>query len=528
MAIATPTDHEIGGYEHKFVDTPHDRYICKICHHPSRDPYLSVCCGFVFCKSCLDNVRKVTSTCTIIYACPICRADKEFVTFPNKQLDREVKSLHVMCTNEERGCEWQGELNDINNHLGNGAGCQFGDVKCSNECGKMLQQRYLTSHVEIECPCRKVDCQYCHITGEYQFIEGEHKEQCPKLPLPCPNKCGIGSVPREGMEAHRKECPLEMVWCLHKCRKRLQRQHLPNHFENECPRHVVKCHYCHTVKERQFIEGPKHFDLCPKLPLPCPNKCKVGNVPREDMKEHRKECPLEMVECKYLDVGCEERMMRKDLEKHKNEKMEKHLSLTESKLADTTSQLSVALNELTLYKFNDGISSERALSSVKHSIKLQAMAVMVKSGDQVCPVIVNITEFSKQVADKVQKNTSCFFSHDKGYKMCLRAYPAGNGKGTHLSVYLQLMKGPHDDELTWPLRGKFEIKLLNQIHGCEHYSRTVTYDDRTEDDTAGRVTVSNTAGWGYHEFIFNEDLQKVTPTCQYLKDDCIFFQVSKL
>ena len=77
----------------------------------------------------------------------------------------------------------------------------------------MIERRYLTSHVETECPRRKVNCQYCHDTGEHQFIEGQHKEECPKLPLPCPNKCEVGSVPREDMEAHRKECPLDMIQC---------------------------------------------------------------------------------------------------------------------------------------------------------------------------------------------------------------------------------------------------------------------------------------------------------------------------
>ena len=46
--------------------------------------------------------------------------------------------------------------------------------------------------------------------------------------------------------------------------------------------------------------------------------------------------------------------------------------------------------------------------------------------------------------------------------MCLRVHAAGNDKGTHLSVYLYLMKGPHDDELcNMATEGKFEIKLLN-------------------------------------------------------------------
>ena len=190
-----------GRYEYVFIDNVPDRYICKICHSPSRDPLLTVCCGNVFCKSCLETAKLNPD---IGNACPTCRNVTEFNTFPNKQLDREIRSLHVMCTNKERDCEWQGELNDINNHLENSNGCQFVNVACSNKCGKMLQRRYLTSHVETECPRRKVDCQYCPITREYEFIEGEHKEQCPKLPLPCPNDCDVGSVPRQDMEAHKK------------------------------------------------------------------------------------------------------------------------------------------------------------------------------------------------------------------------------------------------------------------------------------------------------------------------------------
>ena len=49
----------------------------------------------------------------------------------------------------------------------------------------MIERQYLTSssHVETECPRRKVNCQYCHDTGEHQFIEGQHKEECPAQPI---------------------------------------------------------------------------------------------------------------------------------------------------------------------------------------------------------------------------------------------------------------------------------------------------------------------------------------------------------
>ena len=133
-----------------------------------------------FCKSCLDKVKNAS---TIINDCPVCR-DKEFVTFPNRQVDREVRGLHIYCINKRKGCKWQGELNNISHHLGNSDGCQFEEVDCFNECGKMLQRQYLTSHVETECPCRKLNCQYCHDTGKHPFIKDQHKEECRKLPLP--------------------------------------------------------------------------------------------------------------------------------------------------------------------------------------------------------------------------------------------------------------------------------------------------------------------------------------------------------
>ena len=92
------------------------------------------------------------------------------------------------------------------------------------------------------------------------------------------------------------------------------------------------------------------------------------------------------------------------------------------------------------------------------------------------------------------------------------------------------MKGSHDDELTWPLRGKFDIKLLNQISDSEHHSNTLVYDDRVPKFSAGRVTQGDKTkeGWDKPKFILNKDLCKITPPCRYLKDDCLFFQVTKL
>ena len=70
-----------GGFEYQFVTPPPDMFICKICHLPSRDPHLTMCCGHAFCESCLDGMKKAKSIVSNV--CPVCRSE-DFVTFPNK------------------------------------------------------------------------------------------------------------------------------------------------------------------------------------------------------------------------------------------------------------------------------------------------------------------------------------------------------------------------------------------------------------------------------------------------------------
>jgi len=147
-------------------------------------------------------------------------------------------------------------------------------------------------------------------------------------------------------------------------------------------------------------------------------------------------------------------------------------------------------------------------------------------------VTIKMSEYSIKKNNKIDWYSDYFYSHNKGYSVSLNVFAAGHGDGedSHLSVFLYLMKGPHDDELTWPLRGEFEIKLLNQIGNSEHYSVILPYDDKTPDDHSSRVTEGNRSkrGWGYPQYISNKDLNKITSICQILKDNSLFFQVIKL
>ena len=57
-----------------------------------------------------------------------------------------------------------------------------------------------------------------------------------------------------------------------------------------------------------------------------------------------------------------------------------------------------------------------------------------------------------------------FYTSQIGYKLRVKLYPAGDGmgKGTHMSIFLQLMEGPFDGILTWPFKHKVTFMILDQ------------------------------------------------------------------
>ena len=105
--------------------------------------------------------------------------------------------------------------------------------------------------------------------------------------------------------------------------------------------------------------------------------------------------------------------------------------------------------------------------------ELISQSSMLSSGDQFVPVIVKMSEYTKKKREKIQWYSDPFYSHRKGYRMCLCVDVANSWpySGSNLSVWLYLLKGSYDDQLEWPLKGHCEVKLLNQISNSEHHYR---------------------------------------------------------
>lgn len=96
-----------------------------------------------------------------------------------------------------------------------------------------------------------------------------------------------------------------------------------------------------------------------------------------------------------------------------------------------------------------------------------------------------------------------FYSGPEGYKMCLSVNANGDGKsaGTYVSVFVYLMRGEYDANLTWPCRGNVTFLLVKKS-GSSGVKNTSDIGNSTN-GTSMRVIMEerSSAGWGFPEFI---------------------------
>ncbi|XP_016425137.1 TNF receptor-associated factor 5-like [Sinocyclocheilus rhinocerous] len=111
-----------------------------------------------------------------------------------------------------------------------------------------------------------------------------------------------------------------------------------------------------------------------------------------------------------------------------------------------------------------------------------------------------------------------------GYKLSVRAYLGGDssGRGTHLSLYITIMRGDFDSLLSWPFRQNITLTLLDQSGSRNHQSNTFTPD--TNSDSFHRPTSDANVATGFPRFILHGDLE-APRNAVYVRDDTLFIKV---
>lgn len=191
-------------YDCEFVEAPPKELECTICLNILKEPHLNNCCGQHFCQPCIQRIIDDQKPC------PLCNK-ADFIVILDKKTERKILDLQVKCRKHQNGCEWVGELRSLDQHCDT---CTYSEVDCPNSCGELVQQRFLSSHLEEKCSKRHFNCAYCGHKSTHEDVTAVHWPVCDRYPVSCSNNCGKEGIPRCELEEHKsKECPLQEVKC---------------------------------------------------------------------------------------------------------------------------------------------------------------------------------------------------------------------------------------------------------------------------------------------------------------------------
>ena len=405
--------------EYDFVEQPPKDFSCPVSFAVLLEPYLTQCCGNHLSQEVYQRLQG--------QPCPVCK-EENLTSVKDKFHMRRVLSLKVRCPHKAEGCEWEGVLGSLEQHLNTNSSageCRYVDVDCPYACGERVQRRSLEEHKSQRCPLRPFTCQYCNHKATHQKVTKEHWPVCEKYPLPCPNECGV---------------------------KKIERKHHKGHLEQTCP--------------------------------------------------------VEVIQCNFSYAGCEAQLQRHLMSAHMKEGMEAHLSL-----------LSLVVPTLQTIVEQQGDQIKQQEDQMKQ------MENRIKQLEKPFPpvdIIMDDFEQHKKKADIWYSPP--FYTHLGGYRMCLRvdANGVGRGKGTHVSVYVHLMRGEFDDLLKWPFRGDVTMQLKKTDPPL--YQLIRSFDNATPDECVCKPTKEKNDGWGYGQYLSHAYLY----AGGYLKDDKLVFCVSDI
>ena len=339
--------------EYDFVEPPSCDFLCPVNFSVLLEPYQTNCCGNHLSEDAYLRLQKDRRPC------PMC-SEKKFEATKDKYHRRRVKSLAVRCPHKAEGCEWEGELGSLEQHLNTNSSageCRYVDVVCPYACGKRVQRCNFEEH---QCPMRPFTCQYCGFEATYQEVTEKHFPVCEKYPVLCPNECG---------------------------EKEMERQNLKQHLEQTCP--------------------------------------------------------LEVIDCEFSYAGCGVKLQRCLISAHMKEGMEAHLSLLAQEVPSLQSQIKQQADQI-----------QQQGNQITMLLKL-----LSKKNCQP-PLEFTMSKFEEHKRNNNAWDSPPFYSHIGGYKMYLRVYANGvNNVKNSVVLFAVLVGGEFDDHLEWPMRAQLSVRV---------------------------------------------------------------------
>ncbi len=184
-------------------------------------------------------------------------------------------------------------------------------------------------------------CPHCRNIGVTYLLNKERVRDINELRVYCSNKSKGCTWKGElgSSDGHvESNCGFTEIDCPKGCKMKLLRDKMSNHIQHSCLCRDYSCEHCqekgtyHTITGECGEFGPceyhddGHYSWCGQYPVQCPNEC-FKTIKREEVPIHRESCPLEPVKCSFSEVGCQEQLVRRDLDNHMATSDHQHLLL---------------------------------------------------------------------------------------------------------------------------------------------------------------------------------------------------------
>lgn len=355
-------------------------------------------------------------------------------------------------------------------------------------CKDCLEKHYLHKHPERPCPyCRAASCTHAPCPVTTSTIQSLHIH-CTNSEHGCLWKGELQLI-----HTHlKKKCIAALVECKD-CKQKVSRKQRQYHLLHECPKRNFECKYC--KKQDSYENIMTHInEECPQCTITCENCHKP--IKRNDIEEHCKLCPKNSIPCCHSHIiDCRQFVVREKMSDHERSSYNDHLELAVKKVHELKEQL---------HKYDE----------VKDSLMYRV------------PITYKISNFTQFQTNSRVWESPPFFTHPRGYKLCLKVYTNGaeTGHKSHISVYIMLMAGPFDDDLKWPFICHFTLALLNQEKDCNHIIKNKDFvNDHMEKYNMRVVNGKKYAdvGIGIPQFAAHSCLT----SGHYLVNDCVYLSV---
>ena len=568
---------------------------CPVCLLVLKEPCLISCCGHKYCRVCIERVKKDTKPCPLCNKPDFSFMQELALERYLRDLDVWCCYKKVGCEWKGKLGKYEQHLNTTTSPESQVIGCQFVEVECMYECGEWFQRQHITTHQTQQCKKRPYSCDYCRdYSSTFEEVIKIHYPQCNKYPVDCPNKCREYQFERQELATHLKdECPLTLVNCpFHYagCDVQIPRKDMSEHMKDLAKHLTLLASVTHTImRENQDLRetvkkmNQDHQDKMKAMQ----DKMERLQTTQQEKLQVTQQDVQEKLQATQQDV--QEKLQATQQEKLQATQQSIYAGKATSHTARSRARKAVSYSpkctqatqqdvqeklqatQQSMYMFAGKATSHTARSRARKAViyspkctqatqqdvqeKLQEEMQEKLKGTQEKmeqaieneskTVIEGVNKFKLATAGvlgfpkdyRVERKGNevflpGFYTHQHGYKICIRVDPngVGAGEGTHISISTCLMKGLYDDHLKWPFRGNITIQIVNQAGDHDHVEMTIPYNDKTSDRCAGRVTMGErSGGWGIHKFSPHSDLEyNAAKKTQYLKDNHFIVRIVKV